>query len=241
MISKKRSRIRGLIMNINISDLKKEYISYCAQKTDDSRKNCLSPEKLIMLARGELSDTEKENSVIHISNCIFCSREIKEILKILQYEKKVINKAKRGRTKSKKNIFGFNWKTAAITAVLILIAISSFFIANKIMNSNVFRGENSQPLNLITPVDTYTSKPFPLFKWTEVPKAGYYILELYDEFLEPIWESNKIYSTELTLPEKVVFSLSSNRDYYWMVTAYLRNRKTIESSLEKFVFRRVYR
>ena len=228
-------------MNINISNLKKEYISYRCQKTDYSRKTCLSPDNLVLLARGKLSDKEKENNLEHISDCIFCSREIKEILRILKYEKQAINETKRDRTKNKKNILGIRWQTAAISAVFILIVIFSLFIADKIINPNTFRGEDSQTINLITPVDTYTSKPFPVFKWTEVHNAEYYILELYDEFLEPLWESSKIYSTELCLPEKVVFSLSSNSDYYWMVTAYLPNRQTIESSLERFVFRRVYR
>jgi hypothetical protein len=228
-------------MDAKISDLKKEYTAYCIQKTADSRKNCLSPEKLLLLARGGLPDKEKENYLMHISDCIFCSREIKEILKILQYEKQAISEATKRRTINRKNILGFNWRIAAVSAVLIIIAISSFFIADRIMNSASFRGENSQTLNLITPVDTYTSKPFPVFKWTKVPKAEYYILELYDGFLEPLWESSKIYSTKLRLPEEVVFSLRPNNDYYWMVTAYTHRRKTIESSLKKFTFRRVYR
>ncbi|MBN2246963.1 MAG: hypothetical protein JW755_14085 [Candidatus Aminicenantes bacterium] len=228
-------------MDTKISDIKKEYTTYCIQKSAASRKNCLPPEKLLLLARGELPDKEKGNCLMHISNCIFCSRETKAILKILHYEKQMINEATRKRTKNQKSILGLSWRTAAFSGLLILIAISSFFVADRIMNSDSFRGENSPSLNLITPVDTYTSKPFPMFKWTEVQEAEYYILELYDEFLEPLWESSKIYTTEFRLPEEVVFSLRPNNDHYWMVTAYISSRKTVESSLKKFTFRRVYR
>ena len=85
MILKQRSRTTGWIMNIRDSDLKKEYTVYCAQKTADSRKNCLSPEKLILLARGELPAKEKEDCLIHISDCVHCCWEVKEILKIIKF------------------------------------------------------------------------------------------------------------------------------------------------------------
>jgi len=228
-------------MNINISDLKKEYSFFCSHKTAASRKNCLSPEKLIMLARKELSDKEKEDCLMHISNCVFCSREIKQILTILQFEKKAIKEIIKNHSKNKNYFLGIPLKTVVISVALLLIAASSIFIGDKIMNTHIFRGNNPQNLKLIKPVDTYTSKPFPVFTWTPIYEAEYYVLELYDKFLEPLWESNKLYSPELRLPEEVVLSLRSNNEYYWMVTAYLDNKKTIESSLEKFIFRRVFR
>lgn len=228
-------------MKINISDLKKEYASYCALQTDESRKSCLSPEKLMLLARGELSDKEKEDSLKHIIDCIYCSQEMKEILKILHYEKQIVADLTNKRRNTKKIYLGLNWKTTAAAAVLLFFIVSSFFLVNRIKHSNSFRGGSSSILNLIEPVDTYTSKAFPIFKWNEVEKTEYYILEIYDEFLIPLWESSKLHHPKLQLQEEVVYSLSSNTVYYWMVTAHLNNGKTIESSLEKFVFRRVYR
>ena len=228
-------------MKIDTSDLKKEYTSYCARRTDESRKYCLSPEKLMLLARRELSDKEKEDSLRHIIDCIYCSREMKEILKILHYEKQFVDDLTKSRKKTKKIFPGWNWKTAAAAAVLFFLIVSSYFLVTRIKHSINFRGSSSHFLNLIEPVDTYTSKPLPVFKWTEVKKAEYYVLEIYDEFLFPLWESSKLYNPRLQLPEEVVYSLSSNTGYYWMVTAHLDNGKTIESSLEKFVFHRIFR
>lgn len=229
-------------MKINTSILKKEYSAYCAQRIDESRKLCLSPEKLILTARGELSDKEKSASLKHITECIYCSLEMKEILKILQYEKQIIEKIIKKPQKNNEKIFpGINWKTAAASAVLLLFVVSSFLIIHRMKNSHSLRGGSSQIFNLIAPVDTNTSEPYPVFKWMVVEQAGYYILEIYDEFLTPLWESRKLYHPRLQLPEEIVSSMKSGAGYYWMVTAYLTNGKTIESSLEKFVFRRIYR
>jgi len=227
-------------MKINTSVLKKEYSAYCVQRIDESRKNCLSPEKLILTARGELSDKEKSESLQHITDCIYCSLEIKEILKILHYEKQFIEKiTKKTQKNNEKNFPGTKWKTAAVSAVLLLLVVSSFLMIQRMKNSHYLRGGSTQILKLIAPVDTYASKSYPLFKWTAVEQAGYYIFEIYDEFLTPLWESEKLYHPSLQLPDEIVSSMKSGAGYYWMVTAYLSNGKTIESSLEKFVFRRI--
>ena len=73
------------------------------------------------------------------------------------------------------------------------------------------------------------------FRWVEIKDSDYYIVELYDETLLPIWRSEKIFNNEIDLPKQILDRLVKNKKYFWMLTAYFPDGKKIESRLEYFI------
>jgi hypothetical protein len=77
--------------------------------------------------------------------------------------------------------------------------------------------------------------PLPLiFRWKPVLRDVFYIVEIYDESLQPVWESPPISTTAVTLPGPIRETLSGNRNYYWSVLALDSEGKIGESRFEVF-------
>jgi hypothetical protein len=73
-----------------------------------------------------------------------------------------------------------------------------------------------------------------IFRWEKVNHSKFYILELFDQALAPVWKSDSITAESAALPGELAGTLEVNRPYFWTVTAYLTNGEKISSRLEKF-------
>ncbi len=240
-------------MKINLNDLKLAYISSFLNKIPISRKDCPSLKKLKTSFSPETSEKQKTNIIDHVTNCYFCAQEFQLIFYILRCEKKINNElfgllhpknatcsAKRDIKKSvsksakTKKYFQpfFNLKYAYIlfgTAVLILT-----FAVLKNTNNGEYRTIDFKRIHLVEPLNKKLSKSSLLFKWNEYKDSNYYVLDLFDETLLPIWRSKKIFKDFIFLPKEIVKSLDKNKNYYWMITAFLPNGKKVESNIEGF-------
>ncbi|UCC40681.1 MAG: hypothetical protein JSV96_04340, partial [Candidatus Aminicenantes bacterium] len=97
-----------------------------------------------------------------------------------------------------------------------------------------YRGTNSKQIHLIEPINKKCSKSSLIFKWNFVKNSEYYVLELFDDTLYPVWKSQKIFKAQATLPLEISNRLKKDKAYFWMVIAFLNHGKKIESRLEKF-------
>jgi len=97
-----------------------------------------------------------------------------------------------------------------------------------------FRGTEIDYIKLIQPKHNKATKAPIVFHWRKIENAEYYILELFDNTLFPIWKSKKIPENRIQLPNDIMESLSPGKSYYWFITGFFLGDGKIESSLEQF-------
>ena len=241
-------------MKINIKELQSIYSAYVLEKIPISRKNCPPLKKIIHFFKRRTSEKQKTKLLDHITNCCFCAREFQLILNILRNERKLKNelealilpknlnlsldKSIHGKTlkfqeKQKRPIPIFSWKYLSLFVGIVIIVLSEIFFKNQ--TNKEIRVIDSQQIHLLEPSKGEYSKSQLIFRWSEFKGSNYYLLEIFDETLFPIWKSNKIISNFYLLPDKVVQNLKSNKTYFWMVKAFLPNGRKVESNLQNFI------
>ena len=241
-------------MKINLKDLQSIYKAYISENTPISRKNCPSFKKLISSFTSTTSKKHKINIVNHVTNCYFCFQEFQFIFYILRFERKLnkdlhkllFTKKSQSYTKktAQKSIFKpekqkkflqflLKWKYVYLLLGVIIL-ISTLIIFQNLKNKE-YRTIDFRQINLIEPLNERYSKSSLLFKWKEFKNSNYYILELFDESLLPVWKSEKIFKDFISLPNEIIEKLDENKTYYWMITAFLHNGKKVESNMEKFI------
>lgn len=231
-------------MKINKNNLKTLYTAYLKDKASGSRKNCPSPRELLNGLRAESSLKKRNQIVKHLAQCHSCAQEFEFILQALRYEKEINQKLDQllaslpEKTKSKNPFFPFfrkySWKYLSLIGTVVLfggLTVVFFFLPN--LSENQYRGKAEPRIKLTHPVNKSISPPI-TFEWKKTEKADYYILEIFDETLYPIWKSPKIKETKLELPSEVVKTLEENKPYYWMITSYLFHGEKAESTVEEF-------
>ncbi len=234
-------------MKINLQGMRRLYKSYITESTQMKRENCPSPEILSECLRNQTSKRNKKRVIEHISHCRLCLDEFHLILEIQRDEKKLFQKianllnghSKKSRAERKRFLFPFlhkswNWVFFTTGIVLVVAAGLALFIFNNKALEQKFRGINIDHIKLIQPVHKKSIKAPIKFQWRKMENAEYYILELFDNTLLPIWKSQKILENRIFLPRNILESLSSGKSYYWFITGFFPGDKKIESSLEQF-------
>ncbi len=219
-----------------------------------SRKNCPPSKEIISFFKSKTSEKHKSRLIDHITKCSSCSQEFEFILQTHREKGKLINRIGK-LLKSRENIVAvrkggdnkihylskkrkslrprLSWKYAIILAGAAFI-ISIFFVFLNI-GDREYRGPVPSKIRLIEPINGKYSKSPPVFKWNEFKDSEYYIIELFDETLFQIWESDKITKTDATVPAEIARRLKIKKTYFWMVIAFLPDGRKIESEMEEFI------
>lgn len=243
-------------MKIDTDVLKASYQDYVRQKTPSSLKDCPSPKKIVRLLRSGTSDKEATNIIDHISRCSFCFSEFEFVLDVLRQEKDFIQEARkrllnnetpRHRKECRQKILAwrldwrtfvprFSWRAALILASFIIVAL---FMAKSLFfrPSEKYRTGSLTGVKLVETAGGKVSRSALVFKWKKVNNSKYYILELFDQALAPVWNSDKITEESVALPKELINTLEANRPYFWMVTAFLTDGEKISSPLEKIMLK----
>jgi hypothetical protein len=244
-------------MKIDTDGLKAAYQENIREKIPPSPRDCPSPKKIVRLLRSGCSDKEATKLIEHISHCSSCFTEFGFVSEVLRQEKDFVEEViqrlpdddQPGRRKERRQrAFGwrshwraliprFSWSAALILAGTILVG---FFVAKSTIfqPSEKYRSGTLPGIQLIEPAGERASRAALVFRWKKVNNSRYYICELFDQALKPIWNSEEITENELAaLPKDINATLEVNRSYFWMVTAYLKNGEKISSRLEKFSLR----
>ncbi len=231
-----------LRMKIESDDLKKFYQRYISSKIPDNRNACPSPMALFNSFKSSKSLRYKKNIIGHITHCSFCREEFELMLELQRYQASftsVINEFSSTASATDKrgdaNIWRrFIWRYAYFLFGLLLI-LSAYFL-NVQHNSLIELTRTSEhKILLITPTHLHTFPRPLIFKWQELYVSQYYILELFDNSLLPVWTSQKIFGVQVQLPEEVSSHLRSGDYYFWMITAFSSTQKISESELMRFL------
>jgi hypothetical protein len=228
-------------MKISHKDLKELYKSYLEDKIPGSRAKCPLPEGITACLRGESSKKRKNQIIDHIFHCVYCNEEFEFALETIREERKFIQNLdaimQKKKNKKEYNFFQFflfrpTWLNSLI--LIIGIVLVTLLVKN-IAEDHKFRGAESKSVMLIAPNKKTTLQAQIEFEWKDVQNSDYYILEIFDESLFPIWKSSEITANHTLLPKEISNRFFEHKTYYWMVTAYLSDGKTIESRLLDFV------
>jgi hypothetical protein len=241
-------------MKIKHNDLQKLYKAYIVDRVPQSRKKCPHPKEIINFFNSRLNENKISQLIDHITNCFYCAQEFEFIIQTLREQEKLseeignLLRSENFRMKTEKRVKEDALRSATkkrfLFPVLSLKYILPFLVAAIIISALIlfkktekieYRDESIPQINLIEPINGKYFKSSSLFKWTEIKNSSYYILEIFDETLYPVWESNKISRNYSILPEEALKKLFKNKAYFWMVTAYFSNGRKIESILEEFI------
>jgi len=228
-------------MKISHRDLKELYRDYLEDKPPVSRAKCPSPQDITACLRGERSKNRRNRIIDHIFQCAYCHEEFEFALEIIREEEKFIHDLStiiKENNHGKKNKFFqlYPFRPAWIYGFIFIIGVVliSLFVHN-ISEERKYRGAEPQSVTLITPNKKTILKTQLEFEWKHVQNSDYFILEIFDESLYPIWKSDKITINHTLLSDEITNRLLIQKTYYWMVTAFLSDGKTIESRLQDFV------
>ncbi|HPW17183.1 MAG TPA: hypothetical protein PLP83_02245 [Candidatus Aminicenantes bacterium] len=125
------------------------------------------------------------------------------------------------------------WRFAAVAVGAFLI-ISTAVLVMK--NNEISETERvgAAGIALVSPVSSLPVSEELVFRWEAFEEAQYYIVELFDEDLLPLWASSPVKDTQIRLPHDRRFANEAGAVCFWMVTAYSDSAKIGESRLARF-------
>jgi hypothetical protein len=229
-------------MKIEYDSLKKLFQGYITSKIPSNRTKCPSPLALFNSFKSSTSLRNKKKIIDHISDCSFCREEFELLLELQRYQASSITlfseisstASSTGQLKTvnigRRNIWRYAYFLFGLT-----LSISAYFL---IVQKNGLRDVKraSEPrIQLIAPAQAHTFPEPLIFRWQEKIGAQYYILELFDNSLLPVWTSQKIFDIQIHLPAEVLFRLHSGNYYFWMITVFSSTQKIAESELMRFL------
>jgi hypothetical protein len=229
-------------MKIEYDDLKKLYQGYISSKIPVKRYACPSPRALFNSFELSTSLRNKKKIIDHITECSFCRREFELILELQRYHASSISAINRiASTASKTEEQGveqakrrYIWRYAYFLVGLALILSAYFLITQRISLLEVMRTSENN-IVLFAPAKVHAFPKPLIFQWQKQSASQYYILELFDNSLLPVWTSEKIYDVQIQLPEEVLSHLRSGNYYFWMITSFSTTQKISESELVRFL------
>jgi hypothetical protein len=231
-------------MKIEYNDLKKLYQGYIDSKILGKRNKCPSPMALFNSFKSSTSLRNKKKIVDHLSDCSFCREEFELLLGLQRYHassKTLISEAPSGASSIDKketvNIGRHYIRKYAYFLFGLVLSISAYYLIFQKNDFTEVKRANESRILLITPSHVHTFPNPLIFRWQEQSESQYYILELFDNSLLPVWTSQKILDVQTQLPAEVLSRLHPGNYYFWMITAFSNTQKISESELLRFLVR----
>jgi hypothetical protein len=228
-------------MKVDDAILKELFQGYGTTRRSLDRKECPSPSEMVRSFESSSPIRKKKRIVDHVSECPFCREEFLLLFEIQRSSPSLSNirdtKAHYGPQtgtpiRSEPNHLRF-WQYACSLLGLGLVISSLFLIVKQKDLSEVERTARTELILLSPKTGESVSRPL-IFRWRGRSAIDYYVLELFDEALLPIWTSDKIRDIQVQLPTPIISMLRPGRSYYWMVTSYSKGSETNESRLAHF-------
>jgi hypothetical protein len=188
---------------------------------------------------------DKKRIVDHISACSYCKEEFMLVVELRKAQADPL--AERGGTlpgairreiaRGRGHRHPLLWQYACVLIGLGLAFTSLFVLVHRREPSDVYRTPVAGILTLAPEIDQTVSGPI-VFRWLSDPDAEYYVLELFDDALLPVWVSERIRGTRMKLPPDARSRLEVGQPYFWMITAYSQETAIEESRLARFIISR---
>ena len=225
-------------MKIDDDGLKSLYRGYVESQTPVSRDDCPSVEQLVQTLRGGGSKKEKARVVDHLTRCGECAREFEFALETVRAESRLI-RGLGGREelesvcRRRPFYLGFSWGLASLLVAVCTAGILFWKLAIS-PGRETYRANAAARLELIQPERDPVKLAALVFRWKPVSDVQYYIVEVYDEALVPLWKSEPFAGNQAVFPESLKEKLVSGRKYFWMVSGHFAQGDALASPLREF-------
>jgi hypothetical protein len=225
-------------MKTNNPELKRAYRAYVQSRPAAGRTNCPSPEEIWVLLRSGGRRRRKARMMDHVTNCSACFAEFEAFLGILRAEGRFIaNVQTNSRDRIARAPRSWRRKYAPAFATLIMVVAAVTVLSTRwlgVAKKSEERGRVSGQLRLFTPGTNRALRVPLVFKWEKVPRVEYYIVEIFDGSLLPLWKSPPVTRDFCSIPQTVEKKMRRGTSYFWMLTAIQQDGTKSESSLEIF-------
>ncbi len=176
----------------------------------------------------------------HLTRCPSCARDFDFLLGLHRFESHMIPTSLRERQPLRfRSLFDgaqFRLRFSSLICGLILVLVSMGIVISHWVREDSIRA--GRPVIRILEHDQQFTDSAPVeLRWDPVRRADYYILELFDGELMPLWTSEWIRTSSLVLPKEVRGRMASGRPYFWTVEAYDAAGQIASSDMARFVLR----
>jgi len=224
-------------MKTNDRELKMAYREHVQNASGTREKDCPTSEDIWRLFSEKTSGKRKARLVDHITTCSFCFREFEAFLEISRAEGNLVREVQsRFQSDARTAPLPMVWRYAG--AFLMAMAI----LAAAVLSTKWLgfpkrpeeRGRLSGQIRLLTPGQETALRSPLVFRWEAVALSEYYVVEVFDDTLLPVWKSAQLTVTSCEMPKQIKEKMAEERTYYWMLTAFSTGGTKTESSLEEF-------
>lgn len=225
-------------MEMNDSELRWFYRSYVSGKVRAARGKCPPVGGLRKAFEAATSRAAKNEVVAHISDCPDCAMEFEFMRQGQTMEKEIAAQVRvLARLRHPPILFLPQPLRSYAIGMLIVAAMITAVVLHE--RDGVREEGRSRSITIpesLSPAG-HVATPSPLiFRWKPVIGAVSYVVEVYDESLQPVWESPPVSTTAASLPDPIRETLSGDKNYYWLVQAFDAEGKIGESRFEEFSF-----
>ncbi|MCK7514994.1 MAG: hypothetical protein MZV70_70620 [Desulfobacterales bacterium] len=228
-------------MNISNKDLL-DLLRKIPTHNASPKTQCPSSKELLASFAPSASKRLKAKIVDHISGCPECRGAFNLLIAIIEYDKQVEHSAITDKLRLRflkgplhnRSPQYISARVSSLIAGCLLIAVSVLIITRRNDDSYQFREINT---NIILEYPTISHKITDklVFRWKPYPPATFFILELFDESLLPIWTSDRTEINQIPFTEEARSILRPGKSYFWMIIAYSGTDNIKESKLVRFV------
>jgi hypothetical protein len=228
-------------MRIDRDSLRDLFQGYVDSKRPPCRRNCPPSTAMAGSFEPSASVRDKKRIIDHISACSYCRDEFMLLVELRRAEAEPL--AEEGEalpselrpkiTKGKGPRHPLLWQYASVLIGLGLAFTSFIVLVQRKELSEIRRTSGGGILTLAPEIDQALSGPI-VFRWLADPDAEYYVMELFDRALLPVWVSEKIHGTQMSIPPEVRSRLEYGQAYFWMISAYAQEAVIKESRLARF-------
>jgi len=228
-------------MNITHRELQYILISHVEALKDPTRKECPSISDIVQLKGRKFFIRKLDNYSEHFQSCPYCLKELKLILN-LQLETasfiKDINYFYRNKEKTS-SIF-LNNVNRYVLPLLGFCAITFCFLILFTFNfiDNPMRAPTNIHLfekwKIFEPYGKTNISSLSVFRWEYYGNAMYFIIQLFDGSFSSIWESDPLFSRSTKIPKDIIAKIHPGIPYFWLIYAYDKYKKIIESDIIEF-------
>lgn len=195
-------------MKIDDDRLKELFRGYVASRKPLTRRGCPSSEAIARSFEPSAPARKKRKIVDHVSGCPFCRDEFLMFLEIQKRDParpEALSRRPSGRP--------LLWQVACVFLGLGLVTTSYFIFVHQ-KEISAMRQRLETGLVLLSPkADKSLSGPL-VFRWQGRPALEYYVLELFDDALLPVWTSDRIQEPQVSLPAEIRSTLQPGKSYF---------------------------
>lgn len=218
-------------------DLRELFQAYVDSQETTIGKRCPSLKVLSDSFEFDTPGRKKKKVIDHLSECSTCREEFRLYFDLQKFPLGERHAGDYGETdvadkfRRQKALFIWRFATIVVGACLIFSSIMLF-----IKDAEISETERAGAMGimLVSPVRSLAGSEGLVFRWEAFGDAQYYIVELFDEDLLPVWVSPPVKEVYIQPPAELCANMGAGAVYFWMVTAYSNAAKIGESRLARF-------